>query len=222
VAKLFACLWFVLAVTVPGTSESVRAGADVPAAFDAAAFAVRIVKIAFPDWGSAALDIRIAYGRMGTGHTGFWAWDTLDEPRTSGDEYLRQMWLTGNIWFDDRGLRSVQLNGRSVHGAEFKQLLHDVDLHEEWTEEQAVAALLAGNPKYPPAERVAFVSWLRRLDFRPVLGNYRVQSTDFVVRERRATPSTKMRWQVRVRTGSGQVFFLEFEPYGGRLLAIYR
>lgn len=210
-----------LALTVIVSLAAVQggsAGAQMPGTFDATLIVGRLLRSAFPDWGTTPLVTEIAYGRSGPGVVEFNAWDTPDRPTAPGRDFLAQIRIAGRLEFDKHGLSVVHFMGRAVHGNEMDLLTR---YSRSYSIKEAIGVLAAQQPKYPPADEARFSTWLRSLDLSPLLGKYELGTPEFVVRSPGESADV-MCWVVRATARTGEVYRLRFEPYGGRLYSLLR
>lgn len=177
-----------------------------------------ILDVVFPDVGDRLLTLRIHANLECPGCTSFQAWDTEEEPKGTGMEHERALWLSGHVKTDRHGLVSLVMLGRATHADE--EAARTRRLVDEGPPPDWAASLEAAGAKYPPKAQAAFLRWVRSLNWEHIFGKARLTSVEFAA-EPSDSPSYVL-WAVVLRAADGTVFDLFFEPYGGRLVSARR
>jgi len=147
---------------------------------------------------------------------------------------VKEVSLDGSIWLPDveRAGRIQQVTtlptGSNVQKLE--ALRQQIQLHSEWSEDQCVRALKQAGARFGPADKSAFVRSLPLDQAEPFLGHLIITSVEFgrlraerVAYDINAGP---LEWQVRTTAhlsdGKDAVYFLNFEPFEGKLISLMR
>jgi hypothetical protein len=102
-----------------------------------------------------------------------------------------------------------------------------VDSHRSWSDAQVEAALKKAGAQFGPSDQEAFSKHLPRKELEMLLGDFKVDSTEFRLRHQQPSGSlAELYWEVNVsstvRDGRLLHWSLTFEPFTGKVISIVR
>jgi hypothetical protein len=142
------------------------------------------------------------------------------------ESVLKLLPFDSGFWFNSDGqLFQYGLTAQLLHEERIQNVEREINLHQEWSDEEAIAALERGGAKYGPREKEAFLRTLPLSSLTELFGKTTIASTRFNLRvefpsgERRSGTLT---WTVYFKCGDDKhpaaIYGASFEPFEGRLL----
>jgi hypothetical protein len=138
--------------------------------------------------------------------------------------------LEGDIWLPPlkNGSRIQQVHATTMGEKKLDALRKLVKSHPEWSDEQAVSALMRDGARFGPEEKKAFISTLPLDKMERFLGRIKITSVDFRYppQGRNEHTSVDLSWDVTADVlfsdGTSARYVFSFEPYEGRLTYLWR
>jgi hypothetical protein len=140
--------------------------------------------------------------------------------------------LDGSIWLPPlkNGSRILQVRAITMGEKKLDALRKLVQSHPEWSDEQAVGALMQDGARFGPEEKKAFISTLPLDKMERFLGHLKITSVDFRYppqgRDEHTSVLVSLCWDVTAEAlfsdGTSAKYFFSFEPYEGRLTYLWR
>jgi|SRR5581483_2883909 len=142
------------------------------------------------------------------------------------ESVLKLLPFDSGFWFNNKGqLFQYGLTAQLLHEERIQNVEREINLHQQWSDEEAIAALERGGAKYGPREKEAFLRTLPLSSLTELFGKTTIASTRFNLRvelpsgERRSGTLT---WTVYFKCGDDKhpaaIYGASFEPFEGRLL----
>jgi hypothetical protein len=128
----------------------------------------------------------------------------------------------------DARIYSFSSNGSVVNADESEKLNSLVNAHPEWSDVQVLEALTQAGAEFGPTAKDRFVKALPMAGLELLLGNFRVVSVNFTIRDaeqlKQHLASSMLLWEADLETEKPsrghRKYHALFEPFRGRLVSL--